>query len=217
MPRKPLLYTDEAPYHITARSNNQDWFYLPARDCWHLFRRGLNHIHNEFGFEIHAFVLMSNHYHLIGQCSKEHDLGEVMGWLQKFISKQINRRTGRINHVFGGPYKASLILHPYHYRNVYKYVARNPVKAGLSSIVEDYSYSTFSRKNEKGDFILVTTPLHWLDSVPRCRSEKSHWLNQNFEERHYDVLREGLKRTIFKAQDRSTRTDPFITQVHNHK
>ncbi|WP_374029402.1 transposase [Bdellovibrio bacteriovorus] len=179
------------------------------KDCWHLFRQGLNHVRIQFGFEIHGFVLMNNHYHLIGQCSKEHDLGEVMAWLQKFIAKQINKRTGRINHVFGGAYKASLILQPYHYRNVYKYVARNPVEAGLSSTVESYNYSTFNKRNESGEFILITSPLHWLDSIPKNPREKSEWLNKAFDDKEYVLLRNGLQKTIFRAQDRSTRTDPF--------
>lgn len=214
MPRKPLLYTHELPYHISARANNKEWFYLPISECWEIFRSNLTLIHDKFGFEVHAFVLMNNHYHLLGQCSQEHDLGEVMAWFQKSVSRKINGRTGRINHIFGGPYRASLISHEHHYAQVYKYIARNPVKAGLSDLIELYPYSTFNSRVYLSDrAIRVVHSLQWGSEIPKDRVEYLSWLNTNFDEWMYVLLSAGLRKTEFRPKDRQTRSDPFLTRT----
>src|SRR5580704_8555974 len=109
MPRRKTIYTWEYPYHLVSRSNNQAWFSIPIDQCWEIFCDKLNHISDVYDFKIHSFVLMSNHTHLIGTPSEEHYLGEVMNWLQSSVARTINRVSGQINHVFGGPYKPSLI------------------------------------------------------------------------------------------------------------
>ncbi|WP_413559058.1 transposase [Bdellovibrio sp. HCB209] len=147
MPRKPLIYTHENPYHVFARSNNQEWFYLPKPEVWFIFKECLNEASERFGFQVYLFVLMDNHYHMIAQCSPQHNLGEVMGWLQKTVSKNINHRANKINHVFGGVYKACLLQHPDHFATAYKYVALNPVAAGISSNV--FTYPFLSLNNQK--------------------------------------------------------------------
>ncbi|MNJ91215.1 Transposase IS200 like protein [compost metagenome] len=208
MPRKPLIYTHEHPYHILARSNNKEWFYLPTSDCWMIFSEGLNLIAEKFGFSTHLFVLMNNHYHLIGTCSERHDLGEVMSWLQKAVSRKINHKTGRINHIFGGPYRACLIKDPHHYANVFKYVARNPVEAKMSDCVSSYPYSTLNLRTQANPFLSVRIgeAKEWAVEVDSYRDRES-WLDESFPESEYIVIRSALKKTVFRPRVRSTRKD----------
>ncbi|WP_374076224.1 transposase [Bdellovibrio bacteriovorus] len=217
MPRKPLIYTSEFPYHVTARSNNKEWFYLPISECWRVFTSSLVEIHQRFGFEIHAFVLMSNHYHLLGQCSQDHDLGEVMAWFQKSVSRQINKKAGRINHIFGGAYKASLISHDYHYSHVYKYIARNPVTAGLSETVENYPFSSFNKRISQGCFPPILFSLNWRGCIPKDDENYLAWLNTKFNDDLYLLLKKELKKTVFEPKKRGSRRDPFLTQQHYQK
>src|SRR5690606_22174225 len=131
MPRKPLLYIHEYPYHVTARSNNKEWFYIAKSLLWEIFISELNSHKEKFGIRIHAFVLMDNHYHLLLSTRGEFYLGEVMQSLQRSIARKINSEAQRINHVFGGAYKGCLINNPIYYAHVVKYIYRNPIKAGL--------------------------------------------------------------------------------------
>jgi putative transposase len=41
MPRNPRIFTSLFPYHVTARSNNKDWFYLPIDLIWSIMARHL--------------------------------------------------------------------------------------------------------------------------------------------------------------------------------
>ena len=209
MPRKPLIYTHENPYHIRARSNNKEWFHLPLSECWTIFAAGLNHIHFEYGFATHLFVLMDNHYHLVGTCSEKHNLGEVMAWFQKYVSRKINARTGRINHIFGGSYKASLINHPAHFAAVYKYVARNPVRAGIISEAESYLFSTLHC--EKSGGVVLFHAGEWAVHIPLEKKELSAWLNDPPLAELDEIIRKNLQKTIFSPSSR-VRRKPLLTQ-----
>ncbi|WP_413582915.1 transposase [Bdellovibrio sp. HCB288] len=194
MARKKVLYTHELPYHVMARSNNKEWFYLPIKECWYIFQDAIKKTQQKYGLNIYAFVLMDNHYHMLVQCSDKFTLGETMNYLQKTVSKAINKKAGRINHVFGGPYKPTLVKEPESFASVYKYILRNPIKAGLANHVEDYRFSTL---NTPG--IELSPENEWFATMP---NDRSNWLNIDFEAERYLAINRALKRTDFKIADR---------------
>lgn len=203
MPRKKLIYTDIFPYHITARSNNKEWFYLPKSVVWKLFAKELNSLTVDMGFKTHAFVLMDNHYHLLATTSYRYNLGHVMQRLQKNISLKINKKAKRINHVFGGPYYGSLITTPDYYKTVIRYVYRNPVEGSLCDKVEDYAFSslntrsirTFSPPVDKYNRASIDCLINFKN-----RKEFLIWLNQKNKSKDFSALsvRKGLRKTQFK-------------------
>lgn len=136
MPREKLIYTPDFPYHVIARSNNKENFYLPKEIMWTIFIQQLNQVVEKYKCMIHAFVLMDNHYHLLISTQEKYDLGVVMQSLQRSVSRIVNSKSKSINHVFGGAYKASIIFYPEYYYNVYKYIYQNPTRAGLVPRVE---------------------------------------------------------------------------------
>ena len=101
MPRRILEITSEFPYHIVARTNNKEWFHIPMRDVWSIFNEVLLLVSNKYSFKVHAFVLMSNHYHLMASTSVGHDLPKVMQIFQREVSRRINLQANRKNHLFG--------------------------------------------------------------------------------------------------------------------
>ncbi len=84
---------------------------------------------------------MSNHFHLL-LTSPEEEIGTVMRELLSSVTRTVNLESGRTGHLFGGPYKASLIGDAGYYATVLKYVYRNPIKAKVCERVEDYPFST---------------------------------------------------------------------------
>jgi REP element-mobilizing transposase RayT len=71
---------------------------LPQAEVWSVFRLYLSRTIEAMGFRVDAFVLMANHYHLIAWTTDQ-AVDQVMGWLLKRVSDEINRRSGRIKHV----------------------------------------------------------------------------------------------------------------------
>jgi putative transposase len=65
MPRKKTIKNNIYPYHITTRSNQSQWFNVPLERVWSLALESLSFADKKHTVEIHAFVFMSNHYHLV--------------------------------------------------------------------------------------------------------------------------------------------------------
>lgn len=143
MPSRRNTGRTDCPYHIVARTSNKDWFEVPMPVLWDLFSNHLHSLHHWSGFQIHSFVLMNNHFHLIATIPNG-NCGIAMNYFMRETSKSIARMSGRINQIYGRPYYASALKTNHYYLNAYKYLYRNPVDAGLCKKVESYPYSTLN-------------------------------------------------------------------------
>lgn len=193
MARKKLVYTAEFPYHITARSNNKEAFPLGQVYMWDIFKHELNKQVTSNRLMVHAFVLMLNHYHMIASVIEGSELGGVTRDIQRNTTRTVNSHTGRINHLFGGSYKASLITNPQYYMWAIRYVYRNPVKAGLVDRVEKYPFSTI---NDQSGIICcsLSTDIGYTAS----HEQQIEWYNKEIEPAQYLAIQKGLRRTVFK-------------------
>lgn len=130
MPRSKLVRTDDLPYHIVARCNNREPFPCPLDRAWKAFCELLYEFSVQGRLRVHAFVLMPNHFHLIAS-TPDADLDRVMMDFMRTITRTIQFISGRTGHIFGGPYRQSLIDSTRYFAHAFKYVYRNPVKGGL--------------------------------------------------------------------------------------
>jgi len=95
-----------------------------------------------FGWTCHAFCLMSTHYHLLVAVEQDR-LQPGMHALNGPYAQQFNKRHGRKGHLRGSPYGARLISDDDDFLHVVRYIARNPVRAGLCSSPSDYVWSSY--------------------------------------------------------------------------
>lgn len=188
----------EFPYHITARTNNKEWFSLSLDECWDIFSSLLQEITIKFHFKTHAFLLMSNHYHLIGTASVEHPLPRVMEWFQRSSSRKICQRANRINHLYGGPYRASLIHSDLYYYHAYKYVLRNPVEANLVERVENYKFNSLHNC-----LFPIFEPCYGLNCfLPKKKGDVLKWLNEAYSEEAKEQIKKSLQKKEFRFSKR---------------
>jgi putative transposase len=183
------------PYHISARCINREWFKIPINEVWEIFEDCLFVTKHQFKLSIHAFVLMSNHFHLLVS-APEANISQAMEYFMREVSRQITKRAGRINQTWGGRHNKTLIESFHDFQNAYKYVYRNPVEARLCKRVEEYSYSTLSGLLGfkrliiplEEDAILfgssVTSIIVWLNTAPQTADR--------------DALKKALRRGVFK-------------------
>jgi putative transposase len=193
MPRKLLIRTSDFPYHITNRSNNRDFFYIEQSLLWPIFIKSLHQLTLQFKCEIHSFVLMSNHYHLMIS-TPEANIGEAMKYLHREVARQVNRSTGRMNHFFGARYKWSVISENDYYWNCIKYVFRNPVRAGMCNHVQTYEFSSLNREAQLFSWKLSD---FFLDSR-KVVEMNVEWLNEPFQSESEELIRKGLRRREFQ-------------------
>lgn len=103
----------------------------------------LGKLQKEFDLKISAFVLMDNHFHLLMLTPSE-DIDRVMYFFMKNSTLAMQKHCGRINKIFGGRYKGCLIDNQSYLLNAYRYILRNPVRAGISQFAQDYTYSSLN-------------------------------------------------------------------------
>jgi putative transposase len=191
MPRKHLIKTNEYPYHVYNRANNRETFYLNLNCLWPIFLNSLSELQKQFGCDIHSFVMMPNHYHLVISTPHE-NLGDAMKYFHREVARHANRASGRINHFFGGRYKWTVIHNDNYYWHAVKYVLRNPVKAGICESVTEYPYSSLNQNTFKWqivDFFSERSQLIELNEV---------WLNEPMPKEEETAIRLALRRREFK-------------------
>ena len=200
MPRAPLIRTNQFAYHVTSRSNNRDWFYIPLVDSWDVFTKHLSRTAEIYRLEIHLFVLMSNHFHLL-LSTPNCDIDRAMQHFLSCSTKEIQRRTARINHVFGGRYKWSVLGNAAALAYAYKYIARNPVRAGICQRVQDFPYITL---NDPRSCVPTTEGLgpYW-SLIPRQPAARWAWLNESSDYGPEKLIGRALRRSQFQLSTHS--------------
>ena len=193
MPRKLLIKTNEFPYHISSRTNNKEWFPLPLDEVWNILRYVIKKAYEKFPFELHSLVLMNNHYHLI-ITTPNCDVNLIMYEINKHFSKIIAAKSNRINKILGGRYGWTIIAHENHYKNVYRYVYQNPLRAGIVLKCEDYKYSTLRYKINSYRFCVPVEPL--LDIEDGLNLS---WINSSYENEQVQVIKKSLKKKYFQV------------------
>ncbi len=128
MARQLRIHVPDGWYHVMSRGNGGEDLYRTDDDR----RRFLGlvaELPDRFGTEIHAFVLMGNHYHLLVRCRRT-DLSETMRWLQTAYAIKFNWAHRRRGHVFQGRFKSVLIKDEAALGSVARYLHLNPVRIG---------------------------------------------------------------------------------------
>lgn len=97
---------------------------------------------SRFGWSLTAWVLMTNHFHLVIQ-TPQANLSRGMHWLNSTYAGWFNRRHGRSGHLFQGRFKSFLIEKERYLREVLRYVALNPVRAGMVARPAEYRWSSY--------------------------------------------------------------------------
>jgi len=198
MARPLLIRTKSFAYHVRTRSNNRDWFHLPLDRLWELMCSLMRKTISLYGPEIHAFVLMNNHLHLI-LTTPEANLDAVMQYFIRESAKAICRESGRINRIFGGRYQRSIIANEVYFKNVFKYVLRNPVAAGICARPEDYEFSTlpWTLKTRAPKFLLSEEPSYLFKALPQG-SAFLPWLGTSYSQKQSAAIRSGLRQAKFQ-------------------
>jgi putative transposase len=138
-------------YHVTSRGNERRKIYY-AKSDYEKFKSYLRDAQDKYGFFLHSYVFMTNHYHLLIE-TPEGNLNKLMHYMNGSYTNYLNRRRKRNGHLFQGRYKAILIERDSYLLELSRYIHLNPVRAGIVEKPEFYEYSSYksfiSRKKEE--------------------------------------------------------------------
>lgn len=162
MARPLRIEYEGAIYHVTARGNERSKIFFTKND-YRKFKEYLVEAQTKFGFLLHAYVLMTNHYHLIIE-TPEGNLGKIMHYLNGSYTTYINIKRKRSGHLFQGRYKAILVDKDSYLLELSRYLHLNPVRARMVEKPEEYLQSSYGSYITAGkeDIIVIAMILGML-------------------------------------------------------
>lgn len=164
MARPLRIQYPNAVYHVMNRGLAQTPIFRAKQD-YEMFLQVVDEAWQRWQFELHAYCLMGNHYHL---CLKtpEAKLARIMRQINGVYTQRFNRAHRRDGPLFRGRYKAMLIEAEEYLGSVVRYIHLNPVQAKLVQNPQDYSWSShkdyLARKTHS--WLSTKTLMEWFDS-----------------------------------------------------
>ena len=141
MARQLRIEYPGAIYHITSRGNAGQSIVEEDEDR-ELFFQVLELVTEKYNVLCHAYCLMDNHYHLLME-TPDGNLSLAMRHLNGMYTQRLNRRHGRMGHLFQGRFKAILVERDSYLLELCHYVVLNPVRAGVVESPEHYIWSSY--------------------------------------------------------------------------
>jgi putative transposase len=138
MARQPRSHLPDGVYHATTRCDDDRAIYLDDLDR-RAFMRRLAIVARRWTWTIHAWCLMTTHYHLVVETARA-ALSDGMRELNGPYARRFNVRHGRRGHLFEERFAAHTIDGDEHLEATCLYVISNPVRAGLCGTPEDWPW-----------------------------------------------------------------------------
>jgi putative transposase len=128
-------------FHVTSRGNVRAEIFRDELD-YLTFLRMLGAVVVEFAWLCRCYCLLPNHFHLLVETPAP-NLGRGMQLLNGRYARRFNARNARVGHVFQGPYGAEPVSRDEHLLETYRYIALNPVRAGLCSDPAEWAWGSY--------------------------------------------------------------------------
>jgi putative transposase len=149
MPRRARIVLPGIPMHLIQRGNNrQACFY--ADEDYLFYMEWLQIYARQAGCVVHAYVLMTNHVHLLLTSSSADGAGALMKGLGQRYVQYVNRAYRRSGTLWEGRFRSCLTQEESYVLGCYRYIELNPVRAGMVEHPGEYRWSSY-RANAQGD------------------------------------------------------------------
>lgn len=143
MARRPRLSIDGVPLHIVQRGNARQRCFF--EDFHYSFYLGLmTELARPHGCEVHAYVLMTNHVHLLLTPQVAGNASRFMKNLAQRYVQCVNRERQRTGTLWDGRFKSCLVESETYLLRCHRYIEANPVRAGMVGDPSHYPWSSFS-------------------------------------------------------------------------
>jgi putative transposase len=172
MARLPRLTVPGYPHHIIQRGNNRQAIFGSSADYELLLALIDEHARKQH-VAVHAYVLMSNHFHLLATPETEEGIPQMMQAVGRRYVRNFNRRHARTGTLWEGRYRSTLIQAERYLLACMVYMDLNPVRAGMVAEPADYRWSSHLHYiGRRSDKLVTPHPLYWeLGNTPFARDE----------------------------------------------
>jgi putative transposase len=156
MPRKPRFFLPDIPVHVVQRGRSRDPVFFEDGD-YIAYIGWLQKGSERYDVAIHAYVLMTNHIHILATPHDKNGITRIMQYVGRQYVPYINYTYGTSGSIWEGRYKASLIHDDEYLLTCMRYIELNPVRAGMVLSPSQYRWSSY-RGNAQGKEDRLLTP-----------------------------------------------------------
>ncbi|MBA1148595.1 transposase [Ectothiorhodospiraceae bacterium WFHF3C12] len=156
MPRRARVLLPGVPLHVIQRGNNRQACFFADEDCSR-FLEWLAECAEEASCRVHAYVLMTNHVHLLLTPQRWDSAGLLLKRLGQRYVQYVNRTYRRSGTLWEGRFRSCLVADERYVLTCQRYIELNPVRAGMVEHPAEYPWSSY-RCSARGESSDVLTP-----------------------------------------------------------
>ena len=154
MPRRPRIILPNVPQHIIQRGNNRSVCFYADED-YVRYLDWLKEYADKTDCQIHAYVLMTNHVHLLASTSTTEAIGAMMKALGQRYVQYINRSYKRSGTLWEGRYKSCPTQAEAYLLACQRYIELNPVRANMVQHPAEYKWSSYQANAQGADTDII--------------------------------------------------------------
>lgn len=143
MPRHARLRIAGHPLHIIQRGVNRSSCFAGDSDRT-LYLALLEELASQHACAIHAYVLMTNHVHLLLSADRIDAPSTLMKHLGQRYVQHFNRKHGRTGSLWEGRFRSSIVDSEGYLLRCQRYIEMNPMRAGIVTCLDDYPWSSYA-------------------------------------------------------------------------
>jgi putative transposase len=203
MARLPRLVLVGHAHHVVIRGNNREPIFIADED-YKFYLEKLKLACEKHLCDVHAYVLMTNHVHLLITPHKEDSIAKVMQMVGRYYVQYFNycyRRTGTL---WEGRYKSTVIDSDRYALICYRYIELNPVRAGMVEEPADYPWSSY-RFNALGiDDAIVTMHVLYASLGQTVEQRRAYYrglFEHHISAKQIDLIRDATNKSWVLGND----------------
>jgi putative transposase len=204
MARLPRFVIPDQPQHVIVRGNNRAEIFCAEAD-YKFYLEKLQLACDKHGCKRHAYVLMTNHLHLLITPQEEQGIGKAMQMLGRYYVQYYNYTYQRTGTLWEGRYKATLIDAESYFLTCMRYIELNPVRADMVAHPSDYPWSSY-HSNALGQANDLITPHMEYSRLGKTDEDRQAAYRQLFKshipESSLDEIREATNKAWVLGNDR---------------
>jgi putative transposase len=161
MARLPRLNLPGIPQHVVQRGNNRQVSFFCEKD-YRVYLDKLKDYAKKYQVEVHAFVLMTNHVHLLMTPLTEKGISQLMQALGRYYVRYFNVTHHRTGTLWEGRFKSTLVDSEQYFLLLSRYIELNPVRANMVVHPAEYPWSSYHNNALDKQIALLTPHLCYL-------------------------------------------------------
>lgn len=203
MARLPRYNLPGQPQHVIVRGNNREPIFYAEGDYQYYLKR-LGEALEKHRCALHAYVLMTNHVHLLLTPVDEHGISKAIQMLGRYYVQHFNYTYQRTGTLWEGRYKATLVDTEHYLLTCYRYLELNPVRAQMIDHPSEYPWSSY-RYNALGQANSIITPHDIYIGLGESDEERQEGYRALFKthitEKQLDEIREATNKAWVLGSD----------------